>query len=127
MKHSANIHSSNRSEMIARSPKKIIVNRGELSIKEISMVVCNHFQISCDKIGDNTRKREIVQSRQVAMYFARQFTKMSFSEIGQQLGNRDHSTSLHSCKVVQDLFITDKVFRNDVQTIEKKLLNYINN
>ena len=68
-----------------------------------------------------TRKREIVQARQLAMFFCKQLTKNSLANIGIHCGNKDHATVLHACKTVNNLIDTDKQFKAYVNDIEKKL------
>ena len=68
-----------------------------------------------------TRKREIVQCRQLAMYFSKQMTKNSLAMIGKYCGNKDHATVLHACKTVNNLADTDKRFKGYILDIEKKL------
>jgi chromosomal replication initiator protein len=72
-------------------------------------------------LKSRTRRREIVQARQLAMYFSKQFTKSSLATIGAQCGNKDHATVLHACKTVNNLSETDKRFKKYVEEIEKKL------
>ena len=74
-----------------------------------------------DMIKSKTRKREIVQARQIAMYFSKSFTKSSLATIGSQIGGKDHATVLHACKTVNNLIDTDKRFRCYIDEIEKKL------
>ena len=93
----------------------------ELTVSEIQKAVCNYFCISAENLASKTRKREIVQARQIAMYLSRSMTKASLSSIGAQIGGKDHATVLHSYNTVCDLIETDKHFRQHVQSIEKKL------
>jgi len=62
-----------------------------------------------------------VQARQLAMYFAKKYTKASLSSIGSQIGKRDHATVLHACKTVSNLSETDRVFRGYVEDLNRKL------
>jgi chromosomal replication initiator protein len=101
---------------------KLIKNtKREISIDYIQKVVCNYFNIAVDQLQSKTRKREIVQARQVAMYFSKTLTKASLANIGSQIGGKDHATVLHACKTVNNLLETDKRFRLQVDEIEKKL------
>ncbi|MDD2380723.1 MAG: chromosomal replication initiator protein DnaA [Mariniphaga sp.] len=101
---------------------KLVKNsRRELSIEYISKVVCDYFNMSVESIQTKTRKREIVQARQITMYFSKNLTKYSLATIGSQIGNKDHATVLHACKTVNNLKDTDKNFRQYVEDIEKKL------
>ena len=71
-------------------------------------------------LQSKTRKRHIVQARQLAMFFAKKLTKASLANIGQQIGHRDHATVLHACKTVDNLAFTDKQFRKYVEDLTKK-------
>lgn len=93
----------------------------ELSIDYIQKVVSDYFSIPIDQMHSKTRKREIVQARQIAMYFSKNLTKSSLATIGSQVGGKDHATVLHACKTVSNLFETDKRFRAYIEEIEKKL------
>lgn len=101
---------------------KLIKNtKKEISIDYIQKVVCNYYNIALEQMQSRTRKREIVQARQVAMYFSKSLTKSSLATIGSQIGGKDHATVLHACKTVNNLLETDKRFRIQLDEIEKKL------
>jgi chromosomal replication initiator protein len=93
----------------------------ELSIDYIQKVVCDYFEMPIELIKSKTRKREIVQARQLTMYFSKQLTKNSLATIGAQCGNKDHATVLHACRTVNNLSETDKRFRTYVEDLRKKL------
>lgn len=93
----------------------------ELTVDRIQEVVCDHFKISAELLQTKTRKREVVQARQLAMYFSKNFTKYSLSYIGNQIGKKDHATVLYACKAVSDLMETDRNFRNQVEELQRKL------
>lgn len=92
----------------------------EITIDYIQKVVCDYFNLPIDSIQSRTRKREIVQARQLSMYFAKKMTKSSLAIIGLQCGNKDHATVLHACKTVTNLAATDKQFRCWVDELSKK-------
>lgn len=100
-----------------------IIKRTEkdLSISEIQKTVSEYFKIEQKVLKAKTRKREIVQARQISMYLAKNYTNASLSTIGAETGNRDHSTVLHSCKTVKNLIETNLDFKNYVDDIEKQL------
>ena len=109
-------------ELAAKLITKLVKNsKRELSIEYISKVVCDYFSMTVDALQAKTRKREIVQARQIAMYFSKSLTKYSLASIGAQIGSKDHATVLHACKTVNNLKDTDKNFRQFVEDIEKKL------
>jgi chromosomal replication initiator protein len=101
--------------------KLVKSTRREISIDYIQKVVCNYFSMPVDLLGSKTRKREIVQARQIAMYFAKSMTKASLASIGSSIGGKDHATVLHACKTVNNLIETDKRFKIDLEEIEKRL------
>lgn len=91
------------------------------TMEQIRQVVCDYFKLSIDAISTKSRKMEVVQARQIAMYFSKRLTKNSLSSIGSFIGNRDHATVLHACRKVEDLMDTDKFFRQNVLEIEEQL------
>jgi chromosomal replication initiator protein len=101
---------------------KLVKNsKKEISIDYIQKVVCDYFNIEVDQLQTKTRKREIVQARQIAMFFSKSLTKSSLANIGLQIGGKDHATVLHACKTVNNLMETDKQFKQYVEDIQKKL------
>jgi chromosomal replication initiator protein len=108
---------------LARQVIDRLVKNGkkEISISNIQKVVCDYFNIQVDQLQMKTRKREIVQARQVAMFFSKNMTKASLASIGSQIGGKDHATVLHACKTVNNLIETDKRFMQSIREIEKKL------
>ena len=93
----------------------------EVSIDYIQKVVCDYFDLPIELLKSKTRKREVVQARQIAMYFAKKMTKSSLANIGMHCGGKDHATVLHACKTVNNLIDTDKRFRGYVSDLEKKI------
>ena len=109
-------------ELAKQMIDKLIKNtKREISIDYIQKIVCDYFNIPIDLMQSKTRKREIVQARQVAMYFSKSLTKSSLATIGSLIGGKDHATVLHACKTVNNLIDTDKRFRVQIDEIEKKL------
>ena len=105
-------------EMINKIVKQ---NKHELTIDYIQKIVCDYFNMPVDSLQSKTRKREVVQARQIAMFFSKTLTKSSLASIGSQIGRKDHATVLHACKTVSNLLDTDKQFKIDVEEIEKRL------
>ena len=100
--------------------KYVQSNQREITIEYIQKVVCDHLDLPVDAIQQTSRKREIVQARQLAMYFSKKITKSSLSVIGLQCGNKDHATVLHACKTIENLRQTDRNIRAMVDELEKK-------
>lgn len=109
-------------ELAKRMIDKFVKNTTrEISIDYIQKVVCDYFDMPIEAINSKTRKREIVQARQLAMFFSKKHTKNSLATIGLHCGNKDHATVLHACRTVNNLVETDKQFRVYVEEINKKL------
>jgi len=97
---------------------------GELTIDKVEDIVCEYFNISKDTLLSKSRKRNIVQARQIAMYLSRNhISGCSLSTIGAELGGKDHATVLHACTTVSDLMSTNRTFRQYVVEIEKMLVS----
>lgn len=93
----------------------------EVSIDYIQKVVCDYFNLPIETLKSKTRKREIVQARQISMYFSKKMTKSSLAKIGAHCGGRDHATVLHACRTVANLSETDNTYLAHLDDLEKKL------
>ena len=94
----------------------------DVTIDKVQKVVCDYFNITRDQLLSKTRKRQIVQARQIAMYLSRNLMNCSLSTIGAEIGGKDHATVLHACTTVGDLMTIDKTFKQYVNDIEKLLV-----
>ncbi len=118
--------SLNRKEVNIDLAKQILKNfvknnTREISIEYIQKLVCDYFTIPVEQVKSKTRKREIVQARQISMFYAKDLTKSSLKTIGMHFGGRDHSTVIHACQTVNDLMETDKKFKADIDEIGKRI------
>ena len=110
-------------ELAEQITRKIVgEQKNDISIDKVQKAVCQYFNITMDNLLSKSRKRQIVQARQIAMYMSRNLLKCSLSTIGSEIGGKDHSTVLHACATVQDLMSIDKTFRQYVSDIEKMLV-----
>jgi chromosomal replication initiator protein len=108
-------------ELAQQVVEKFVKNtKREVSIDYIQKVVSDYFEMDVATLQSKTRKRHIVQARQLAMFFAKKYTKASLASIGSQIGKRDHATVLHACKTVDNLAETDKQFRKYIDDLSKK-------
>ena len=97
--------------------------KSDLTIDKVQSVVCEYFNITREALLSKTRKRQIVQARQIAMYISRNHIEnCSLSTIGMELGGKDHATVLHACTTVSDLMSTDRTFKQYITDIEKMLV-----
>lgn len=101
--------------------KMVNTSNRTITIDKIQNIVCDHFSLPLETLLSKSRKREIVQARQIAMYLAKFHTRESLQNIGRKIGERDHATVLHACKTVSNLMDTDKSFKAGLKELELKL------
>ena len=104
-------------ERIIKKAVRIIENK-PITIDKIITKVCEHYKMDESVLHSKSRKREVVQVRQVAMFLAKKHTEISAAKIGQYIGKRDHATVLHACKMMKDLLAVDKGTQEDIEKIE---------
>jgi len=93
----------------------------QISIETIQNYVCEYFGIDTNKVREKTRKQEIVEARQMAMYLSKKFTKSSLKTIGLQFGGRDHSTVIHAITTIEERLSTSPKHKRILQELEQKL------
>jgi chromosomal replication initiator protein len=98
--------------------RAVKVDNHPLTIDDILEKVCRHYNVEQRQVFSKSRKRELVQVRQVSMYLAQKYTKMPAGRIGQLIGNRDHSTVIHSCNAVEQRLKIDTTFSDEIRSIE---------
>ncbi|MCQ2119745.1 MAG: chromosomal replication initiator protein DnaA [Bacteroidales bacterium] len=97
--------------------------KNEITIDHIQNVTCEYFNITRESLASKSRKRNIVQASQIAMFLSRNLVSgCSLATIGMEIGGKDHATVLHACATVSDLIDTDKTFKQYVTDIERILV-----
>ncbi len=119
----ATLHDEEINLAMAKSILKDLIkeSRVSLTIDQIQAIVCEYFNLDQDLVRAKTRKREVVQARQLAMYFSKELTHHSLKTIGLQFGGRDHSTVIHANRTVNDHLETDPKYRDMVQSLRQQL------
>ncbi|MDP3763589.1 MAG: chromosomal replication initiator protein DnaA [bacterium] len=85
--------------------------------------VADFYSISSNDLLKRSRKKEVVKPRQVAMFLLREETKLSFPEIGQKLGGRDHSTVIHACEKIRGEVSVDENLKQELVLIKERVYN----
>ena len=116
----------NRKNVTLEMAQQIIERYVRNTVKEVSVdyiinIVCEHFKITPEQMALNTRKHQVVQARQIAMYLSKRYSNASLVTIGQLCGKKDHATVHHACKAIADRLETDKQFKVMFADIEKKI------
>lgn len=101
--------------------RAVKVDDKPLTIDDIVETVCHHYNVTVTAVNSKSRKRDYVVARQVTMYLAQKYTKMPASRIGKLVGNRDHSTVIHSCSKVEERLKVDAGFSDELVSIENGL------
>lgn len=101
--------------------RAVKVDDKPLTIDDIVETVCHYYNVTVTAVNSKSRKRDYVVARQVTMYLAQKYTKMPASRIGKLVGNRDHSTVIHSCSKVEERLKIDAGFSDELVSIENGL------
>ncbi len=122
--HATLTHREATIDLVQNITEKIVGTEKEgVTIDRVQSVVCEYFNITRDTLLSKSRKRQIVQARQIAMYLSRNLIdNCSLATIGAELGGKDHATVLHACTTVSDLMSTDKSFKQYITDISKMLV-----
>jgi len=97
------------------------VERKPVTMDSIIESACEHYNIRQEEIYGKSRKANIVLVRQLSMYLAQHYTKLTISKIGTLVGGRNHATVIHSVKTIEDRMKMDKDFKKTVEELENKL------
>lgn len=109
-------------ELLKETISRIAANQKKtINIPYIQEVVCDYFGIKREQLLSKTRKREIALPRQLAMYFAKEFTNATFTKIGEEMGGKDHSTVMYACETIKDVSKVDKELKKYVKELTEKI------
>ncbi len=92
-----------------------------ITVEQILKTVCEYFGLKMQDIKARKRTKEIALPRQIAMYLAKQLTEGSLSDIGKNMGGKDHATVIYACKQVEDKKSKDENFNRMVETLLHKI------
>ena len=95
-----------------------------ITIESIQNTVAEHFLIPNNLIAGESRKKEVASARHIAMYLSKQLTASSLKTIGLHFGGRDHSTVIHSVKLIERMMSSDSEFSSEIQLLIKKVKNH---
>ncbi|MEK7747775.1 MAG: chromosomal replication initiator protein DnaA, partial [Nitrospirota bacterium] len=99
----------------------IVIIKKEISVEDVQRAVSDHFKMKVSDLKSKRRTKNIIFPRQIAMYLCRVLTKASFPEVGEAFGGKDHSTVIHSCKLIQKDKDKDLSLRSTVDSLIKKI------
>jgi hypothetical protein len=97
-----------------------------LTIEQIQKEVAGFFNIPVERLSEDTRKRDIVKPRQIAMSLSHEFKTGSDRIIGNKF-NRDRTSVIHACTTVSNESRTNKKYASEVLELRRKLENVFGN
>ncbi len=95
----------------------------QVTAELIMQTVCEYYGVTLNDMVGPTRKREITVPRQIAIYLTREMTGMSLPQIGSVFGGRDHTTVMHSCKLVEGNMGKNAGYKDIVDQITRMVRN----
>ncbi|MBQ0023039.1 MAG: chromosomal replication initiator protein DnaA [Prevotellaceae bacterium] len=100
-------------------PRFVEVNEHPITIDNVKQSVCEYFKIKPSTIDSRCRKQDVAYARQVAMFLSCEFTDCNNTQIGLQIGNRNHATVVHAINTVKDMMEMDAKARQDIDAIRE--------
>jgi chromosomal replication initiator protein len=95
-----------------------------LSLEDIIRAVSYHYNVAYDTLISNSRKASVTNARHISIYLCRQILDAPFEKIGQELGNRDHSTIMSGWKKIDNLYNSDFNYKNSIDDLRNKIENF---
>lgn len=92
-----------------------------VKVQDILVAVSKYYQVSINDLCSERRHAVIVLPRHVVCYLAKNLTTYSYPHIGRRLGDRDHTTPMHSVKRITRLLETDATLRSDIDNLIEQL------
>lgn len=93
----------------------------QITADYIISMVAEHFNVSTADLCGNKRSSKIVMPRQVAMYLCREILAIPLKNVGQYLGNRDHTTVMHGVEKIEKELQNNEQLQNTIDTLKKKI------
>lgn len=122
-------HQLNGSGSSLESVKKIISTissvqrKSSITPKQIISLISQFYDIKIEDILGSCRKKNLALPRQIVMYLMREELNSSFPSIGQEIGNRDHTTAMHAHLKISQLINDDEKINQDIKLIREKIYN----
>ena len=105
-------------EILKRKIKPLKIITADQMIK----IIANYYNIEEKNISEKTRRQEIVKPRQIAMYLLRNDLNTPYPYIGRRLGQKDHTTAIHSYKKITCDIKIDKKLEQEINNIRDIIL-----
>lgn len=101
----------------------LAVQNRQVSLDNIQKTVADYYKIKVAEMFSQKRSRNVARPRQVAMALAKELTQLSYPEIGDAFGGRDHTTVIHACRKISELKTLDITINRDFELLLQMLRN----
>ena len=101
--------------------KKQSKTQRSISYRRILSVVAKHYDLKTKEVKGRSRKKEIATARHIAAYLLRKELEYPLKRVGEILGDRDHTTIMHSEEKIYRLFSANQKIRHDILEMRKKI------
>jgi chromosomal replication initiator protein len=112
---------------MAKNQLKDILNNNtvqNISLDVIQKVVADYHQISISDLKSKKRNKQFIEPRQIAIYLSRELTEMTYTEIGNEFGGKDHSTIMHSYNAIADNIKIDSKLESKINLLLREIKEY---
>lgn len=109
------------SRLVNMALSELLYHPEEITPEHVINTVAGYYRVTVDSLRSTSRTRTISFPRQMAMYLVRTETELSYPQIGDRLGNRDHTTVLYGYEKISELRETDANIRRDILQIKAAL------
>jgi chromosomal replication initiator protein len=120
----ANLNGTTVDLQLAQIVLKDLIAEGEEPDITVGMIMAQtaaYSEFSIDDLCSTNRSRNLVLARQIAMYLCRELTEMSLPKIGQEFGNRDHTTVMHADRKIRKLMAEKHAVYNQVTELTARI------
>jgi chromosomal replication initiator protein len=97
------------------------IKKGQISVDYIQQLVAESFGISVDDLVSTNRTAELALARQIAMFMARKYLRITVNQIAMAFNKKDHTTVLYACKKIEEMVKTNLRVKNIVENVQNKM------
>lgn len=98
-----------------------------ISLETIQKVIADNYQISVSELKGKKKEKKFVIPRQIAIYISRELTEISYTELGNEFGGRDHSTIMHAYEKVDEQIKLDSNLESKINLFIREIKEYKKN
>ena len=96
-------------------------DKNDLNANKIKRIVSDYYGLTKQQLISKSRTKNISNARHIAIYLCRKHLDLPFAKIGDEFGNRDHSTIMSSCEKIEKMMKTDFTLVSAITDLEKQL------